>query len=150
MKKINILLGTLLFIAFSINAQEKKIEFNKGILEIRSSKNFTIKGYDGKEVVIKSLHEKRSYTTASFSNSNGRNISRSSNRNIQGIARSNSNSQNSKTIKNDSIARVYSNVFFTSQDKNRKEGLKKLGRKQQNQEYGIYFTIEQKLSLIHI
>lgn len=150
MKKINTILGVLLFIALSVNAQEKKIEFNKGILEIRSSKNFTIKGYDGKEVVIKSLHGKRSFTTSSssFSNSNGRNINRSTNRNIQGIARSTSKSQSAKNIKVDSIARSYSNVFFTSQDKNRKKGLKKLGRKQQNQEYGIYFTIEQKEGLL--
>jgi hypothetical protein len=148
MKKINTILGVILFIAISVNAQEKKIEFNKGILEIRSSKNFTIKGYDGKEVVIKSLHGKRSYTTSSFSNLNGASISRSSNSNIQGSARLTRQSQNSKNIKTDSIARSYSNVFFTSQDKNRKKGLKKLGRKQQNQEYGIYFTIEQKDGLL--
>ena len=43
----------------NVNAQEKKIKFNKGTLKICSSKNFQIEGYDGDEVIIESVHEKR-------------------------------------------------------------------------------------------
>ena len=53
---------TVILIAFAflgLNAQEKKIKFYKGTLKICSSKNFQIEGYDGDEVIIKSLHEKK-------------------------------------------------------------------------------------------
>ena len=59
MKIIKNLLFFALVITFvNLNAQEKKIKFNKGTLKICSSKNFIIEGYDGDEVIIKSLHNK--------------------------------------------------------------------------------------------
>ena len=36
------------------------------------------------------------------------------------------------------------NTFFFSSDGNRKEGLKKLGKKNENSDLGIYFVIEKK------
>ncbi len=52
---------TLLLIAGVGNAQEKekRIKFDKGILKICSNSHMTIKGYDGDEVIIKSLNESR-------------------------------------------------------------------------------------------
>lgn len=50
---------TLLLIVGVGNAQEKekRIKFNKGTLKICSNSHMTIKGYDGDEVIIKSLNE---------------------------------------------------------------------------------------------
>lgn len=132
MKKVTIISTVLLFLAVTVtNAQEKKIKFNKGVLQIYSTKNFVIKGYDGDEVIIKSLHDKRSYTTTFSSLKSG-------NRNIQGTVRSTTKS------KNDSANLSYQGFFLEGQESNRKKGLKKLGKKNQNQEYGIYFTIQQR------
>ena len=65
MKKIKYILVLTLSISFlGLNGQEKKIKFSKGTLKICSSKNFTITGYDGNEVIIKSLHEKRGSNSA--------------------------------------------------------------------------------------
>ncbi|EDP69749.1 hypothetical protein FBALC1_09467 [Flavobacteriales bacterium ALC-1] len=56
-----ITLITLLLIVGVGNSQEKekRIKFNKGTLKICSNSQMTIKGYDGDEVVIKSLNESR-------------------------------------------------------------------------------------------
>lgn len=142
-KKLFILAITITFL--SASAQEKKIKFNKGTLKICSSKNFQIEGYDGNEVIIKSLHEKRNTNrsfvlsgsaksgTYSYSSSG----SNSQSRNLARVGRIQSSARNS----NDSIAR--GNVFFFNNDNDRKEGLKKLGKKNENTDLGIYFIIEQ-------
>lgn len=153
----------IVFTFLSVNAQEKKIKFSIGTLKICSSKNFQIEGYDGDEVIIKSLHEKRdsniSYvvngysTPASTSVSSSQSSSRKTNgfKNINGK----NNEKKDKWIiepkvnvvgftssnKNDSI-KGNSFVFFNNND-NRKKGLKKIGKKSQNADLGIYFTIEQ-------
>jgi len=57
MKKI-ISLVMLLCIITCINAQEKKVAFNKGVLKICTSSKINIKGYDGNEVIIKKLNYK--------------------------------------------------------------------------------------------
>lgn len=111
----------------SITAQEKKISFKKGVLKICSSKNFQIQGYDGKEVVIKSLHKQRrnnvffgKVVTSSFSQSSAR------------------------SLKNDSVVYFPKSVFTSrSSSKSQKKGLKKLG-KANDAENGIYLKIEQK------
>lgn len=125
-------------------AQEKKIKFNKGTLKICSSKNFKIEGYDGNEVIIKSLHEKRgenaTFVVNGYSNSPGSSYSYSSTSNgkLKRIGKAQSISSSSTgTSKN-------GNVIFFNNDSERKKGLKKLGEKNQNSDLGIYFTIEQK------
>ena len=145
MKNISTVIALVFLTVFTINAQEKKIKFNKGTLKICSSKNFKIEGYNGNEVIIKSLHNK------SVRFSNVRN----------GYVYTTKPAKSSKTIKqskNDkgvivsgnlnnkfTIARGNSNsVFFSRTDASKKEGLKRLGKKQENKELGIYFTIEQK------
>jgi hypothetical protein len=115
--------------------QEKKIKFNKGVLKICSSKNFEIIGYDGDEVIIKSLHEKRGgLTFASANNFPGT-------RKINRLTNSSATTSTSSS-KKDSGKAVSVSYFFS--DAGRKEGLKKLGKKYENTELGIYFTITQK------
>lgn len=146
MKLLNKLFIFAISVSFlSVNGQEKKIKFNKGTLKICSSKNFQIEGYNGDEVIIKSLHEKRglnrnfvvsrsggprtySYTSSS-NNSQNRNLSR--------VRSSNSTTKSPK----DSIVR--GDFFFINNDNKRKAGLKKLGKKNENSDLGIYFIIEQ-------
>lgn len=128
-----------------VNAQEKKIKFSKGTLKICSSKNFQIEGYDGEEVIIKSLHEKRgenssfivrgyrtpgTYSNSSSSNASGVNLAKI------GKAQTISPTTIDSTRKN--------RVIFFSNDSERRKGLKKIGYKNQNSDLGIYFTIEQK------
>lgn len=133
MKKIKIIIAAILFIALqNVNAQEKKIKFNKGTLKICSSKNFQITGYDGDEVVIKSLHSKR-----------GNNIyTATSKLQLEGtVSRAKSKDRVVSGGRNKSDQRNY--VYFANDGK-RKKGLKKLGKKNENSELGIYFTIEEK------
>ncbi|MFY0604074.1 MAG: hypothetical protein JXQ93_08995 [Flavobacteriaceae bacterium] len=136
MKKVNIISGILLFLVVLVNAQEKKIKFNKGTLKICSSKLFQIEGYDGDEVIIKSLHEKRESNmpwvvrgTADFKRR------KSQKRTTTGYAR---------TLSKRADSVVKGQYVFFNTDSNRKKGLKKLGKKSQNADLGIYFTIEQK------
>ena len=135
---------SIIFIAFlvtiTMNAQEKKIKFNKGTLKICSSKNFTIKGHSGSEVIIKSLHNNRSSSFVGY--------------NVKGKVTTGyrfSTTNAPKVLgrlakfprkKNDSLRT--NQLYFVRNDVNRKKGLKKLGKKNENSEYGIYFIIEQK------
>lgn len=169
MKNIKLIFTVIFLIGFcAINAQEKKIKFNKGTLRICSSKQFQIEGYDGDEVVIKSLHEKREenspWVVSGFSsNAPGQSYSYSSSSNGK-LAKvgttSKSNKEKTKNKKgpwevvpvvnfieysdvNTDSVRNNRAVFF-SNDSERRKGLKKIGKKNQNSDLGIYFTIEQK------
>ena len=145
MKTIKILFALALSITFSVvNGQEKKIKFSKGTLKICSSKNFQIEGYDGNEVIIKSLHEKRNlnlnYVVSGSRNgsySYSHSSSNSQNRNLARVSRTYSSSKAPK----DSV--IKGRVLFFNNDGNRKKGLKKLGKNNENQDLGIYFLIEQ-------
>ncbi len=132
--KLSIVIVVLALFQVSINAQEKKIKFSKGTLKICSSKKFKITGYDGNEVIIKSLNQRKGDIT--FVSADRVKLKGT-------VARS---PQAAYTIasghskKKDSDRAV--SYFFS--DSGRKEGLKKLGKKYENSEYGIYFLIEQK------
>ncbi len=114
-----------LLIQVSIQSQEKKIPFKKGVLKICSSKNFQIKGYDGKEVIIKSLHKYR------------RNAHFFTARKV--IFRS---FKNDSFKKGNHITYPSNNIFRYGSNK-QKKGLKKLGKKS-DADNGIYLKIEQK------
>lgn len=144
MKYIKSILVIFFLVVVSANAQEKRIKFSKGTLKICSSKNFVIEGYEGKEVIIESLH----------GNSNGRysNIRNGYSFTTKG-AKTPKVVRGSKAVNLSSFAVVAgipvdsirsNNVFFSRNDARKKEGLKRLGKKQENKELGIYFTIEQK------
>lgn len=134
MKNIKSILVIAFLVVFSTNAQEKKIKFNKGTLKICSSKNFVIEGYNGSEVIIKSLH--RNNGTTRLANGYSYTNVKSKNTNLR-----------TKTAPNSSypiVRGTTKNIFFTRTNSQKKEGLKRLGKKQENKELGIYFTIEQK------
>jgi len=136
MKKIQLIIVIVLAsLQFGANAQEKKIKFSSGTLKICSSKNFKIKGYDGTEVIIKSLHEKRnSYRVISnFTQGTSNNLR------LKGTVRSTKRAFPKR--KGDTS---YPRLLFTYSDTKRRVGLKRLGKKQENVDLGIYFTIEQK------
>lgn len=143
MKTIKIIFVLALSITFlKVSAQEKKIKFSKGTLKICSSKNFSISGYDGKEVIIKSLHEKRgnnsTFVVRGYNNQG--NFPKIKGAGTISRSRVTSNTFSFRTT--DSIRK--GRVVFFSNDGKRKEGLKRLGKKAENKDYGIYFTIEQK------
>lgn len=138
--KITTLIVSLLLV-FSSQAQEKKIKFNKGTLKICSTKNFNIVGYDGDEVIINSLHNNNVYVV------NGR----SNLKNVKGKMKAFPLKKN-KNLK-EVVVRGYGtsqtisgkgNVYFYRNQNERKKGLKRLGKNQENKDFGIYFTIEQK------
>ncbi len=138
MKRIQLIIVIVLAsLQFGANAQEKKIKFSSGTLKICSSKNFKIKGYNGTEVIIKSLHEKRnSYrlaTTYSQGTTNNLRLRGGTVRRSQARAFPRRKGDTSKPT-----------LFFAYTDSKRREGLKRLGKKQENLDLGIYFTIEQK------
>lgn len=130
MKNIKLIFTVIFLIGFcAINAQEKKIKFNKGTLRICSSKRFQIEGYDGDEVVIKSLHEKREENSSWV---------------VRGYAKSKNLAKVSSTTIKGKDSLSSSNFVFFNIDNDRKKGLKKLGKKNQNADLGIYFTIEER------
>ncbi|WP_299665763.1 hypothetical protein [uncultured Polaribacter sp.] len=145
----------ILAIAFSflnVNAQEKKIKFNKGTLKICSSKNFSVKGYDGDEVIIKSIHDK---STSHFfrSRNNLRYPQVGTGKRLKGSAISSSINYQVRTdsTRMNKLYRGFgrvldstekNNFIIYSTDSNRKKGLKKLGKENENKELGIYFIIE--------
>ncbi len=140
--KLSIVILALSVFQVSLGAQEKKIKFSKGTLKICSSKKFTITGYDGNEVIITSLTNSQNDGRLTY-------VSGQNGKNLNGTARINSTSAQTAytyaiqgTKRKDSGKSVGLAYFFN--DAGRKEGLKKLGKKYENSEYGIYFLIEQK------
>jgi hypothetical protein len=141
----------ILAIAFSfinVSAQEKKIKFSKGTLKICSSKNFTIEGYDGDEVIIKSLHDKRSSNLARY-HINGTespvNLAYGNSVMVNGTNKNDSLKKGTVVVGTRNInTSLKGNIVFLNSDSNRKNGLKKLGKKNEDKELGIYFIIEQK------
>lgn len=138
----NILFLAIAIAVLNVNAQEKKIKFSKGTLKICSAKNFQIEGYDGNEVIIKSLHEKRNYNLNYVVRGNNISGTRSNSEVKKGRLAKVKSSKSYPKIKTDSIVYVRGLAFFNNDGK-RKEGLKKLGKKNENTDLGIYFTIEQ-------
>jgi len=79
MKKIVTVL--ILFILMSVShaqENEKRIKFNKGTLKICSNSHMTIKGYDGDEVIIKSLNKQTRFTVVGNASAWGINAGKSS------------------------------------------------------------------------
>lgn len=140
-------ISTVIVIAFltvlTVNAQEKKIKFNKGTLKICSSKNFKIEGYDGNEVIIKSENNNKRFGYVSNKvKIKGSAYSVSTVLNKYGLDKL--KGKDSMIVKNMLVAGRLNKVFFSSIDRKRRKGLKKLGKNQKNKDLGIFFTIEQK------
>lgn len=130
-----ILLVLISCFVFSTHAQETKIPFNSGVLKLCSSKNFKIKGYDGKEVIIKSLHT--GSTSYSFYNKGSNNE-----RVVMREARATGSTRTIRAPRssNDSL---YVGFFYKTDEVEKSKGLKKLGEKAEAEENGIFLKIEQ-------
>ena len=137
MKKINTVIVIFsLFFALSISAQEgAKFDFSKGTLKICSSKKFVIKGYDGNEVVIKNLSPQKSNYRV-FTSTRPEKASAPSYRGI-------STTRSYSYTLSDSVDTDIHFFPRINEDEERSEGLKKLGKKAEAQESGIYLKIEQ-------
>ena len=150
MKHIKLIFAVAFLAVITVTAQEKKIKFNTGTLKICSSKNFQIEGYDGKEVIIKSLHSGKSFVVANGGiRSAGNRFTYSTGgkgkltvkpTKAQKLPKGQKNQKSTFIIANGSR----NNLFFSRTDQSKTEGLKRLGKKQENKELGIYFTIEKK------
>lgn len=119
MKKI-ITIVILLFIigvGYSQN-NEKRIPFNKGTLKICSTSNMKISGYDGTEVIIKSLNNNVNYA---YYNRYGKKIN---------------NPQTS-----DSVFIRYKSFYTTKKNKELEKGLTPLGNKSNNPADNLYLDI---------
>lgn len=115
-----ITLVTFLFIIGTGYAQknEKRITFTKGTLKICSTANMTISGYDGDEVIIKSLNSNANYA---YYNRFGEKL---------------------KTPKSsDSVIFRYKTIFNTDDNKELEEGLTPLGNKSNNPADNLYLDI---------
>ncbi len=162
-KVISILI-ICLFIQTVSNAQDKKIPFDKGVLKLCSTKNFVINGYDGNEVIIRSLHSLKAQSiyrgfnlrndsiryvanTLNFKGFRGFNLRNDSIRyvaktlNLKGFPSSNIRLGDSYILKGDSIKSGFS-LYYS--DNNRGKGLKKLGKKAEAEESGVFLKIEVK------
>ena len=116
-------------------AQEgTKIPFDKGVLKICSSKNFIIKGYDGKDIIIKNLH-KVVEGRLLYSNLRG-NLTRN-------ILSADTIKLSGNVIIKNTDSTLYG-VLSSYMNKEQSKGLKKLGKKAAAKESGIYLKIEQK------
>ena len=134
MKRIITLFALLLIIGAS-NAQdkEKRIKFNKGTLKICSNSHMTIKGYDGDEVIIKSLNESRFSYYYDFNNQKG-NL-RTYEKSLDSLEESTNSSLLGKT-------------FYLASSKyddgELEKGLKPLGNKSTNPADNLYLNIIEK------
>lgn len=147
MKKIKrILVSFLMLGTLSSVAQEgATFDFDKGVLKICSSKKFVIKGYDGNEVVVKNLNpEKSAYrvfrSSADVLDTKDEKAPRVA-RGVTSTGRSYSYSYSTSTASDST------NIHFFprfNDEQERSEGLKKLGKKAEAQESGIYLKIEQE------
>lgn len=136
--KIAISLLAFMFNLFIGWAQEgTKIPFNSGVLKLCSSKNFIIKGYDGKEVIIKNLNPHASFNMHKMLGLSVRSTSKNGKIIGEGTA-----STITSVHGPDSIRTQYFPVMLD--DRERSKGLKKLGKSAAAKESGIYLHIEQK------
>lgn len=97
---------------------EKRITFNKGTLKICSTSNMKISGYDGTEVIIKSLNNSANYA---FYNRYGKKV----------------NSPKSS----DSVLIRYKSFYNINENKELEEGLTPLGNKSNNPADNLYLDI---------
>ena len=117
----------------SIEDNEKRIKFNSGTLKICTSSQMSIQGYDGDEVVIRSLTNKkqRIYTSALRLSDKAQVL----NGTLKTLGETDSTKTNTYTYR----------YFNNSRDQKKLEqGLKPLGNKSTNPADNLYLDIEEK------
>ncbi|WP_299367374.1 hypothetical protein [Winogradskyella sp.] len=125
MKNIITLVVLLLIVGVTNSQQikEKRIKFNQGTLKICSSSHMTIKGYDGNEVVIKSLNGELPFSH--FYNFKD-------------------NKKFKIKSKDTLLIRNYGFILDQNNEKELEKGLKPLGNKSTNPEDNLYLDITEK------
>ncbi|WP_299113231.1 hypothetical protein [uncultured Winogradskyella sp.] len=127
MKRIIILVALLLIAGVGHTQQkEKRIKFNKGTLKICSNAHMTIKGYDGDEVIIKSLNQPRYSYYYDFGNKDEKLLD--------------SLEEASDTL----LRKSYYLVSSQYKDAELEKGLKPLGNKSTNPKDNLYLDITEK------
>ena len=124
MKKI-ITLVTLLFIVGVVNSQdqEKRIKFNNGTLKICSNSHMVIKGYDGDEVIIKSLNNQSRFSYRYFFNEKD---------------------EDKEKEKDSLLERSFYLLSAQYEDAELEKGLRPLGNKSNNPADNLYLDITEK------
>ncbi len=127
MKNI-ITLIALLLIGGVGNSQEKekRIKFNKGTLKICSNSHMTVKGYNGDEVVIKSLNQSRLSYHYDFADKDEKLI------------------DSLEESSDGALAKSYYLLSAQYEDKELEKGLKPLGNKSTSPEDNLYLDITEK------
>ncbi|WP_299114771.1 hypothetical protein [uncultured Winogradskyella sp.] len=127
MKNIITLIALLLIVGIG-NSQEKekRIKFNKGTLKICSNSHMTIKGYDGDEVIIKSLNESRFSYFYDFGDKDDKFI------------------DSLEESSDGTLAKSYYLLSSQFQDTELEKGLKPLGNKSTNPADNLYLDITEK------
>ncbi|WP_394748808.1 DUF4097 family beta strand repeat-containing protein [Spongiimicrobium salis] len=112
--------------------QEKKIKFNSGVLKICSSSHMKISGYDGDEVIIRTVQNNSFLVEGQHSK-----------RYRPKITKNGKNANPEKSTKADAI-RVYRSLTNGFTERKLEEGLKPLGTKSTNPADNLYLDIELK------
>ncbi|MEM6719415.1 MAG: hypothetical protein AAF611_08885 [Bacteroidota bacterium] len=127
MKKIVTVLTLFLLVSVShAQENEKRIQFNKGTLKICSSSHMTIKGYDGDEVIIKSLNNTNRFVFSS------------------NFVSKNLDSLRFYRSTDSALVRGYTFNSSLSEKKELEKGLKPLGKKSTNPADNLYLDITEK------
>ena len=121
MKHIFTVIALLLIVGVgNTQEKEKRIKFNKGTLKICSNSHMTIKGYDGDEVIIKSLNNSARYSyNYNFSNQ----------------------AQNQKSNTDSLLIKSYKLLSSQYKDEDLEKGLSPLGNKSASPEDNLYLDI---------
>ncbi|GGI58075.1 hypothetical protein [Winogradskyella haliclonae] len=127
MKNIITLIALLLIVGIgNSQVKEKRIKFNKGTLKICSNSHMTIKGYDGDEVIIKSLNESRFSYFYDFGDKDDKFV------------------DSLEESSDGALSKSYYLLSSQFQDKELEKGLKPLGNKSANPEDNLYLNITEK------
>jgi len=132
MKNIVILIALLLIVGVGqAQEKEKRIKFNRGTLKICSNAHMTIKGYDGDEVVIKSLNQSRFSYYYDFNNKDDNLII-------------DEKLLDSLEDSVDTLDFVFGNSYSQYEDAELEKGLKPLGNRSTSPEDNLYLDITEK------
>lgn len=127
MKNIITLIVLLLIVGVGhTQEKEKRIKFNKGTLKICSNSHMTIKGYDGDEVIIKSLNKSRFSYYYDFGDKDEK---------LRDSLEESSDG---------ALAKSYYLLSARYEDKELEKGLKPLGNKSASPEDNLYLDITEK------
>ena len=125
MKHLLILSALLLIVIAGHSQDEKRIKFNKGTLKICSNSHMTITGYDGDEVIIKSLNESRLSYFYDFGDRDDKLI------------------DSLEELSENNLETSYLLLTSQNEEKELEEGLRPLGNKSSNPKDNLYLDITQ-------